>query len=135
MAWITPVTNRTAADAATRNSLGTLNASDLNRIEGNSQFLAQEIGAALTPGPIWTAADVPLVSDYQRILNNLAALVAALPIPGGVPALPVMPLNSFTQYNTIESIQLMLQNRYTALQDAKIYAGEGFYAGDTIGVI
>ena len=135
MAWITPVTNRTEADVQSRNALGTLNASYLNRIEGNLQVLASELGVSISAVTTWTASDIPRVGDYQRILSNAAAVEAALPVPGGLPDLPVMPLNSYTQYNTLESIILALQNRYLVVQESRIYAGEGYYAGDTIGVI
>ena len=135
MAWIKPVTNRTAADVAARNALGTLRASDLNRIEGNLVVLGDELGLSLDTVTTWASAGLPTVSDYERILNNASAVVAALPVPGGVPAMPTMPLNSYTQFNTLESIILAVQTQYLALQDAKIFAGEGFNAGDVIGVI
>lgn len=135
MAWITPVTDRTQADVTARNAKGTLNASDLARIDGNLQVLAQELGVEIPAGKDWTAADVPRAGDYQRILDSTEAVKEALSAPGGLPELPELPLNLFSKYNTIEEIHLLLHNRYLALRDSKVFCGDGFYAGNTIGVI
>lgn len=134
MPWITPVTNRTQADVTAKNSRGTLNASDLNRIDGNLQYLADELNLTIPPGKTWTSSDVPVVSDYQRILDSTEAVREALSVPG-IPDLPEMPLNLYTKINAIEQILLMVNNQYQALQDAKIFCGDGFYAGNSIGVI
>ena len=133
--WQSPITDRTQADVDARNALGTLNASDLNRIEGNSEYLAQELGVSLSTAPTWAQTSIPVESDYQRILSNLGTLMGAVYLPNGAPELPSMPLNSYTQYNTIEQIQLILQERYLDVLADTIFAGEGDYAGGNIGVI
>lgn len=135
MAWIEPVTNRTLDDVLARNELGVLNASDLNRIDGNMQELAKKLGVTIAPAKNWTNSSIPVVSDYERIINSTKAVRSALKVPEPMPEVPTMPLNSFDKYNAIEKIQLMLYTQYRILQDAKIFAGEGYYSGDKIGVI
>ena len=135
MAWIEPVTNRTLDDALARNELGVLNASDLNRIDGNMQELAKKLGVTIAPAKNWTNSSIPVVSDYERIINSTKAVRSALKVPEPMPEVPTMPLNSFDKYNAIEKIQLMLYTQYRVLQDAKIFAGDGYYSGDKIGVI
>ena len=135
MAWIEPVTNRTLDDVLARNELGVLNASDLNRIDGNMQELAKNLGVTIAPAKNWTNSSIPVVSDYERIINSTKAVRSALKVPEPMPEVPAMPLNSFDKYNAIEKIQLMLYTQYRILQDAKIFAGEGYYSGDKIGVI
>ena len=135
MAWIEPVTNRTLDDVLARNELGVLNASDLNRIDGNMQELAKNLGITIAPAKNWTNSSIPVVSDYERIINSTKAVRSALKVPEPMPEVPTMPLNSFDKYNAIEKIQLMLYTQYRILQDAKIFAGEGYYSGDKIGVI
>ena len=135
MAWIEPVTNRTLDDVLARNELGVLNASDLNRIDGNMQELAKKLGVTIAPAKNWTNSSIPVVSDYERIINSTKAVRSALKVPEPMPEVPAMPLNSFDKYNAIEKIQLMLYTQYRILQDAKIFAGEGYYSGDKIGVI
>ena len=135
MAWIEPVTNRTLDDVLARNELGVLNASDLNRIDGNMQELAKKLGVTIAPAKNWTNSSIPVVSDYERIINSTKAVRSALKVPEPMPEVPAMPLNSFDKYNAIEKIQLMLYTQYRVLQDAKIFAGDGYYSGDKIGVI
>ena len=135
MAWIEPVTNRTLDDVLARNELGVLNASDLNRIDGNMQELAKKLGVTIAPAKNWTNSSIPVVSDYERIINSTKAVRSALKVPEPMPEVPTMPLNSFDKYNAIEKIQLMLYTQYRVLQDAKIFAGDGYYSGDKIGVI
>lgn len=135
MAWIEPVTNRTLDDVLARNELGVLNASDLNRIDGNMQELAKNLGITIAPAKNWTNSSIPVVSDYERIIDSTKAVRSALKVPEPMPEVPAMPLNSFDKYNAIEKIQLMLYTQYRILQDAKIFAGEGYYSGDKIGVI
>lgn len=135
MAWIEPVTNRTLDDVLARNELGVLNASDLNRIDGNMQELANNLGVTIAPAKNWTNSSIPVVSDYERIIDSTKAVRSALKVPEPMPEVPAMPLNSFDKYNAIEKIQLMLYTQYRLLQDAKIFAGEGYYSGDKIGVI
>lgn len=135
MAWIEPVTNRTLDDVLARNELGVLNASDLNRIDGNMQELANNLGVTIAPAKNWTNSSIPVVSDYERIIDSTKAVRSALKVPEPMPEVPAMPLNSFDKYNAIEKIQLMLYTQYRLLQDAKIFAGDGYYSGDKIGVI
>lgn len=135
MAWIEPVTNRTLDDVLARNELGVLNASDLNRIDGNMQELAKNLGVTIAPAKNWTNSSIPVVSDYERIIDSTKAVRSALKVPEPMPEVPAMPLNSFEKYNAIEKIQLMLHTQYRILQDAKIFAGEGYYSGNKIGVI
>ncbi|MCL2378304.1 MAG: hypothetical protein FWC77_04165 [Defluviitaleaceae bacterium] len=81
MNWITPITDRTAADITNRTARGFLNASDINRIEGNIAWLAHQLSrfnifANITSVTDWNTAKVPNVSDFQRIRSNIITLAA-----------------------------------------------------------
>jgi len=77
--WITPITDRTAADITNRTPRGFLNASDINRIEGNIAWLANRmrlfnVFTTLTTVTNWNTTHVPVISDFVRIHNNLNIL-------------------------------------------------------------
>ena len=97
MSWIAPITNRTQEDVDlviqyekigydnftteqkvvwNAGMIGALNASDLNRIEGNIQYLANLLGVkGLIVKTNWKMNDICRNSDFRRILDNLESII------------------------------------------------------------
>jgi len=79
VSWITPITDRTAADVANRTARGFLNVADINRIENNVAWLTNELRRfnifVDTSSVInWDQSRLPTIADLQRIRNNISNL-------------------------------------------------------------
>lgn len=97
--WIEPIIDRTTDDVidamrqievwknehlkgnstVTYELKGCLNVSDINRIEGNIQFLAETLSSLSYPVGVstksWDMSGVPTKSDIDRILNDIGNLI------------------------------------------------------------
>lgn len=120
---------------------GALNASDLNRIEGNIAELANDIGkevlsfkASKIVTKQWSGTGLPRVSDFLRIKNNVQAIRNAWYTTRETPDTPEPPLNYFEKINDIERILHDLYETYLATISHYDYCGE-FYAGEEVGYI
>ena len=123
--WIEPVYDRTQADVdyAKRqveewskgyfsndatfiiNLKGAFNAQDLNRIEGNMQYVCERLAIAGTKVQIttkadWNASDIPSSNDIQRIISNLSVLIEAWYLLPNAPHIPETIL-AYTDANAI----------------------------------
>ena len=123
--WIDPVFDRTQADVdfatekiaewiagnITGNPLvvydlkGCMNVYDINRIEGNVAYLANELSMLYYPPDTsvksWTTADMPTEQDISRILYNVKALITAYYQPRNAPTIPAS-LLSYGEVNAVE---------------------------------
>lgn len=120
---------------------GTLNASDLNRIESNIAELAEDIGKEVLPFKYkslvtkqWSGTDIPRVADFARIVSNVQAIRDAWYTTDITPDTPKPPLNYFEKINDIERILHDLYDTYIATIKSYDYCGE-FYAGEEIAYI
>lgn len=93
---------------------GTLNYTDLNRIEGNSWEIAQifdiPIGSVKTD---WKMTDIPTRKDYQRIRDNVQKIRSSAIIRSDTPVTPELPLNRYEKINDIEKILFDVYDLYT----------------------
>ena len=84
---------------------GCLNLLDLNRIEGNIEFLAENMEQfAYSPNihhKQWNRENMPNQDDMSRIIENIRALVSAFYSPANPPSLPTTMLT----YNDINAIE------------------------------
>lgn len=84
---------------------GCLNLLDLNRIEGNIAFLAEQMESySYAPnihGKLWTNVDMPTQNDMSRIVENIRSLIGAFYSPDNPPSLPTTMLS----YNDINAIE------------------------------
>lgn len=84
---------------------GCLNLLDLNRIEGNIAFLAEQMESySYAPnihGKLWTNVDMPTQNDMSRIVENIRSLISAFYSPDNPPSLPTTML-SYSDINAIE---------------------------------
>lgn len=128
------VTDRTQADIDNRTEKAFLNASDLNRIEGNCSILAGILAVSgLTIKTNWTYSDSITPSQITRILENIAALRAAYFTYTTTPKTPDGILQ-WEKLNAAEQILFDLYSLHTDNVNAAYYAGER-YSGETTGVL
>ncbi len=130
--WILPVYDRTQEDIDNKTSKAFLNASDLNRIEGNSDYLRGLIDGGSFPLHNYTYTSFPTESLMQSIIDNIDTLKAIYPV-AGIDDTPDNPLNTFQKINTIERIQWKIMDHIEKTAEARMYCGEG-YAND-IGIL
>ena len=133
MAWIEPIYNRTQADIDTPTPKGHYNASDLNRIEQDCNYLAGMFGVMIHTRA-WSRTDFPSPGEFERIRSNLNTLRDTYFVYQTTPPTPQNPVNEYHKANDVEHI---LHDLYTLYNDnirAVMYAGET-YSGEMIGVI
>lgn len=92
---------------------GALNASDLNRIESNQQYILSLLSTqyTLTFKTNWLMTDFVEDSDENRILSNLKTLMQPFNFEEE-PQVPEKPLNYFEKINQIENIILQMYDKY-----------------------
>ncbi len=128
MSWITPIADRKRADVdyanaypgAVGNNKGALNLEvDLNRIEGNCEYLADLLiqygyPVSITVKTDWTKTDKPTQSHIDRIRGNVLALIEAYrTIPGS----PEILYHDYLDFTDVNSLELNLKNINTLLQE------------------
>lgn len=123
--WISPVFDRTADDVAfareqiqkwidaklsgnpteTYELKGCLNLTDINRIEGNIQYLSDRLDVLYyLPGTsckVWEQSGLPTARDVKRILSNVRLIITAYHRQTGVPDVPES-MATFSDINAIE---------------------------------
>ena len=111
---------------------GVFNLFDINRIENNCQAIG-EILLADVDTKEWEYGDIPRVSDYLRIRENVQKIKEAFP-SSSAPETPAQPLNTFQKWNDIERILFETYSAYERFLNSFFYCGE-IYAGEGIGDI
>jgi hypothetical protein len=135
MTWTEPIFDRTWVDVdwakhtleewreliaaggtpTTSDLKGFLNPSDLNRIEGNTQYLADLLDVSgLTYKLNWSYSDCITVSAQSRIIGNVQELVTA----SGVSNTPEIPttIMKYDNLNAIEQILFMIKAHIESLE-------------------
>lgn len=114
---------------------GTLNISDLNRVEGNVQILAGLL-AVVAETKSWALGDIPTVDDYERILRNVTKIRDGWLTYNDTPETPSQPLNAFEKWNVIERILRDIHNIWERTKMSFYYCGDDeVFAGEDVGVI
>lgn len=129
------VYDRTKDDIEKRTQKAFINASDLNRIEKNTEVIGQRISAPVSVRADWEIGGLPRHSDYQRIKENTRMIRAGYLVHDDTPAVPERPYNTFQKWNDIEKILYDVFSIYVKNFGNVIYCGDGFSCGDDIGVI
>ena len=151
MSWITPIYDRTNNDveaakaqislwledpsvAVVTDLKGCLNPSDLNRIEGNMEWLDIELAALGYLIPAFTVKTDWAYSDYSdltqqwkenhidRIIQNLSILVASIP-QGYITEIFPNNMLTFEQINAIENIQYQIHQFVINYSSSFRYSG------------
>lgn len=130
--WIQPIYDRTqadvdyaklkiaqwsndyyASDAPFVSDLkGCMNVRDLNRIEGNMEYLAERIKIAGYDISItvkqWQITDIPTIADLERITDNLVSLIEGWYQQSTAPDAPQTIL-TYVDANAIEENQFLMR--------------------------
>lgn len=147
MAWITPVFDRTQADVEfaiqkiqewkLTGSLeitdlkGCFNVSDINRIEGDIQYLSDNLSELYYFSSVvtktWDKASLPTMDDINRLIQNTQTLI--LSICDDAPELPTT-LLTITDVNTLEGnlnkIKMILDDMTASFLECDTFeCGEG----------
>jgi hypothetical protein len=98
---------------------GCLNLLDLNRIEGNIAFLAEQMeNFSYSPnihGKQWGRVDMPNQNDMSRIIENIRDLLRAFYSPDNPPSLPTTML-SYEDINAIEENLYLIKQLLDVMQ-------------------
>lgn len=112
MAWITPVTDRTA------NARGKLDNTMLNRIEGNCQYLSVQLNSygyfvSITVKTDWAEDDFPYQDEMDRIKGNVNAILAAYHTLIGSPSID---FDTSMNWDDANDLEQNIKNIDTLLQ-------------------
>lgn len=109
---------------------GSINAADLNRIQGNIALLAEVLELELDIKPV---VEFPNKELIDNILSNTRTIRDAYMIHADTPKVPTQPINTWTKWNDIEKI---LADVYDILlNNFSYYCGSEIYCGDTTGLL
>lgn len=109
---------------------GSLNTSDLTRIQNNIQLLSDVLELNLTVSEV---PEFPTVSLFNEIRENTGKIRNAYCIHSTTPIVPNEPLNTFEKWNDIERI---LDDVYKILlNNFHYYCGTEIYAGESNGLL
>lgn len=126
--------DRTIQDVEQRTAKGYINASDLNRVERNTRIVAEYIGIEVAVNENWEIGELPRVSDYKRIRDNVQSIRDNYMVYASTPKVPEQPLNDYKKWNAIERILHDVYVIYFGNISNVDYCGE-IAAGEEIGVI
>lgn len=127
------VYDRSAQDVLQRTKKGVLNAEDINRIENNTETIADKIAVPVTVKS-WSVGGLPRVSDYKRIRDNVERIRQGYGIRSDTPVTPEQPLNTYQKWNDIERILFDVNDLYDRTENARAYCGE-IFAGEGVGIL
>ena len=100
---------------------GCLNLLDLNRIESNIDFLAENMENYFYHPNIhskrWTQVDMPNQNDMSRIIDNIRSLIYAFYSPNNPPSLPTT-LLSYLDINSIEENLYLIKQLLDSMQSS-----------------
>ena len=132
MAWVDPVFDRTQEDVNhalnqiaawksqsvsgtnpyTNDLKGCMNYSDINRIEGNMEFLGDWLRSLgytpNTPSKEWTQEGIPTQGECLRIIGNLNSLIGSFCQYPYAPDVPI-DMNYYYEINAIEENLLLIK--------------------------
>lgn len=145
--WIAPVFDRTEEDVSLAKAYnkspsgssvaeykGALNASDLNRIEGNCAYLSELLHSCgytshVTVKADWSMTDFPTLTEFTRIRDNITELLNAY---AQAQDMPDMRADDRTDYVEINNMEFDLHRINEMIADMKaiyMYSGE-LYGGE-----
>lgn len=111
---------------------GAFNLADIRRNENNCKIIG-ELVAATVIAKEWGYGDIPRISDYARIRENVRRIREAFLVHSGTPEVPDQPLNTYQKWNDIEKILHDVYYIYVRLKNSYYYCGNEMYAGEGIG--
>ncbi len=111
---------------------GAFNLADIKRIEGNAQIIGALVAVTVNIKE-WGYGDIPRVSDYARIRENVRKIQDALMVLSDTPEIPDQPFNTYQKWNDIERILHDVYCIYVRYKNSYYYCSTEMYAGEGIG--
>lgn len=133
MIWEDAVFNRSEDDINQKTNIAFCNLSTLKRIDNNIAFLATEFDICVQKNTFELAQGVT-PNMLTILLQNITYFVNAYYVLPSTPAIPIMPLTHFQQFNDMEKILFDMYSLWYKNRKEKHFAGE-VYCGQQIGVI
>lgn len=145
--WIEPVFDRTEEDveyakaynkspseSAASEYKGALNASDLNRIEGNCAYLSALLHSCgytshVTVKTDWTMTDFPTLAEFTRIRDNITELMRAYAQAEDMPDMRTDSRTDYVEINNMEFDLYRINEMIANMKAIYIYSGE-LYEGE-----
>ncbi len=127
--------DRTQEDIDNKVKKAFINASDLNRIDRNTELIGEYIGIPVSIKKNWTREGFPRQSDYSRIGENIQKIRDGYAVYDETPLVPKHPFNTFQKWNDIEKILHDVFFIYIFNYNNMEYCGDGYLCGEDIGVL
>lgn len=145
--WIAPVYDRTEEDveyakaynkspseSAASEYKGALNASDLNRIEGNCAYLSELLHGCgytshVTVKTDWVMTDFPTLTEFTRIRDNITELMRAYAQAEDMPDMRTDSRTDYVEINNMEFDLYRINEMIANMKAIYIYSGE-LYGGE-----
>ncbi len=127
------VYDRTQADIDERTEKAYVNAEDMNRVEDNIELIAGLFGISVVCKK-WIIGDLPRISDFGRIIENIQKIREAYVVKADTPLVPVQPLNTYEKWNDMEHILHDIFWIYIGNVNNYCYCGE-VSCGEGIGIL
>lgn len=128
--WIQPIYDRNQNDINNKTSKGYLNYTDMNRIEGNIEYISELMGVSVDT-KTWTTLTVPTSNDFTRIKNNINILKDEIYFTSYGDN-PENPINTFDKVNMLEAFIDAIEGDYEIIMASFMYAGEDGYTNNIL---
>lgn len=113
---------------------GAFNLSDIKRNENNCKIIGELVAAPVIIKE-WDYGNIPRVSDYARIRENVQKICSAFITYSDTPKVPDQPLNTYQKWNDVERILHDVYYIYVKIKNSYYYCATEIYAGEGIGDI
>lgn len=145
--WLAPVFDRTEEDveyakaynkspseSAASEYKGALNASDLNRIEGNCAYLSELLHSCGYTSHVnvktdWSMADFPTLTEFTRIRDNITELMRAYAQAEDMPDMRTDSRTDYVEINNMEFDLYRINEMISNMKAIYMYSGE-LYGGE-----
>lgn len=145
--WIAPVYDRTEEDVSLAKAYnkspsessvteykGALNAADLNRIEGNCEYLSELLHSCgytshVTVKTDWSMTDFPTLTEFTRIRDNITELMRAYAQAEDMPDMRTDSRTDYVEINNMEFDLYRINEMIANMKAIYIYSGE-LYGGE-----
>lgn len=115
---------------------GALNLLDLQRIEWNTRLIGDfELINVSISVKRFKRGDIPTVSDYIRILDNVQNIRDSWALMSDTPKTPKQPMTTYQKWNDVEKIMHDITYTYARSVSSMYYTGNEIYAGEGIGIL
>ena len=151
--WVSPVFDRTNEDVVfaqgqiqkwidaklsgnpvvTYELKGCFNLTDINRIEGDIQYISDRLNGLHYPTgtscKVWEQSGLPTVKDVKRILSNVRLIIAAYHQQNGISDVPES-INTFSDINAIEENLYAIKQLLDSMTEA--FPKSGMFKSETM---